>query len=229
MHLPSVAAIFAIAMVANCQTTTTVTAPAAPVGLDAPYQVRYVANLSEGESYIHMVNTGLNGDSLTGASLGGTTGNICVNLYVIDPNAELIGCCSCLVTPNQTITVGVNQTFPAARNSLSAPEMPLTIKLVGSNANAANCNNSAGQVTASNILSGGVVAFGTTLHVTPVPGVYNETEAPFLPAQVHATGANSELVSLMTRCASILGNSPSFGVCSSCRSDPAAAGGTKHY
>ena len=224
MHLPSVAAIFAIAMVANCQTTTTVPAPSAPVVLDAHYQVRYVANLNGGESYIHIVNTGLNGES----PFGGNTGNICVNLYVVDPNAELIGCCSCLVTPNQTINLGVNQTFPAAKNSLSAPEMALTLKLVGSNVNAANCNSSAGQVSSSNILSGGFVAFGTTLHTTPVPGLYNETEGPFLPAHLSDTGANSELISLMTRCASILTTSPSFGVCSSCRPDPAASG-TKHY
>ncbi len=230
MHLPSVVAIFTIAMVANCQTTSTTPtpAPAPPVTLDGPYQVRYATNLNAGESYIHIVNTGLNGAPVSGPNFGGSTGNICVNMYVIDPNEELIGCCSCMVTPNQTVILGVNQNFLGAKNSLPAVESALTIKLLGSNPGAANCNNSAGQVTTSTLLAGGYIAFGTTLHSTPISGVFNETEGPFLPVRLLTTDPNSELVSLSGRCASLQGNSPAFGVCASCRPGAAAAA-PKHY
>ena len=51
---------------------------------DAPYQVRYAANLSAGDSYFDIQNVGANGDPLLGpgilSGLTTVTGNLCVNV-----------------------------------------------------------------------------------------------------------------------------------------------------
>src|ERR1035438_8049632 len=79
-----------------------------PITADAPFQVRYAANLNIGESYIDITNTGANGCAVLGPGFGGASGNICVNAYFFDPGEELISCCSCLVTCDQTVNLGVN-------------------------------------------------------------------------------------------------------------------------
>ena len=60
------------------------------------YQIAYAANLNIGDSVVNISNDGANG-GFTGA---GTTGNICMNAFIFDPQEEEIGCCACLVTPN---------------------------------------------------------------------------------------------------------------------------------
>src|SRR5579872_4389522 len=79
-----------------------------PVVLDAPYQVRYAANLQFGESYVDIINTGANGAPAMGPGFGAATGNICANVYVITSDEQLDSCCSCLITPNQTASLRVN-------------------------------------------------------------------------------------------------------------------------
>jgi len=100
MRLRNVAwAIFAFEIVAFAQVSTT---------LDTPYQVRYAANLGLGESYVNIINTGLNGAPLFGPGLGsGGVGNICVNAYVLWSDEELAACCSCLITPDAVVHLGV--------------------------------------------------------------------------------------------------------------------------
>ena len=66
-------------------------------------------SLQVGESVTEITNTGANGASLLGLGFGVAAGNICVNVYAFDPGEELISCCSCLVTPDQTVNLGVNR------------------------------------------------------------------------------------------------------------------------
>ena len=55
---------------------------------DGFYQVGFAANLNIGDSVVNITNDGLNG----GVFGAGTTGNVCVNTYVFDPQEEKIGC-----------------------------------------------------------------------------------------------------------------------------------------
>src|SRR5690348_6487354 len=57
------------------------------------YQVRYVANISIGDSLINMTNAG----SLDGFD---PAGNICANVYVFSQSQQLVACCTCPLSPN---------------------------------------------------------------------------------------------------------------------------------
>src|SRR5436305_14495178 len=74
---------------------------------DTPFQVRYASNLGTGDSIINVQNDGANGAPLLGPGLGGAVGNICVNVYAFDEREEMVSCCSCLVTPDQTRSLSV--------------------------------------------------------------------------------------------------------------------------
>src|SRR5947209_8417492 len=98
-------------------------APVVPEA-DGVYQLRYLANLNIGDSYVNLTNAG----TLSGFD---PAGRICVNVYTFDPNEELISCCACPVTPN-----GLNSL--SARSDLISntltPGVPtsITVKLLAS-------------------------------------------------------------------------------------------------
>lgn len=187
---------------------------------DAPFQVRYAANLAAGESYINIVNTGANGAPLLGPGFqAGNVGNICVNVYTFAPDEQLISCCSCLVTPNQVMNLGVNRDLVSKTLTGVVPSS-VTVKLLASKPGASSCANSAAVVDtdSSNRIVGGLAAWGTTLHAQPGGG-FATTETPFIPATLSAgdAGTNTELASIRGRCAAIIGNGSGYGICTSCR------------
>src|SRR5260370_20452779 len=131
-------------------------APVVPEA-DGVYQLRYLANLNQGDSYINLTNAG----TLSGFD---PAGRICVNVYTFDPAEELISCCACPVTPN-----GLNSL--SARNDLISntltPGVPtsITVKLLSSLPLAGNtCNPSSPQadVTLPGALVRGTRACATT-------------------------------------------------------------------
>src|SRR5215471_455152 len=141
---------------------------------DTAFQVRYAANLNLGESYIDITNTGANGAPLLGPGFGGASGNICVNVYAFDPGEELISCCSCLVTPDQTVNLGVNRDLTVKTLTGVVPTS-VTVKLLatlaGTGGSGNSCTNSAAMVqNAAAVIVNGMAAWGTTLHATPVAG-----------------------------------------------------------
>jgi len=200
--------------------------------LDAPYQVRYAANLNQGESFINIINDGANGTSPNGPGLPGATGNLCINVYAFDPNEEMIGCCSCTVTPDQVVNLGVNRDILSNTQTGVTPTS-VTIKLLATLAGAASggglpgsasCQNSAATLgTNAGAVVAGFVAFGTTLHAQVNAGAttYVTTETPFIPATLSA----GETAGLSNRCTGIIGNSSNHGICAACR--PGALGASK--
>jgi len=195
----------------------------APVA-GAPFQVGYAANLDQGESWINIVNTGANGAALLGPGIGGAVGNLCVNVYVTTPDEELISCCSCLVTPDQIVNLGVNRDIlPNNTHSgqvITSVTVTLLGTLAGATGNGTSCAESAAAATSANVV-GGFVAFGTTLHAAAGGAPYAVTEVPFIPA----TLSTGELASLGNRCTAIIGNLSGYGICAACR--PGALGAAK--
>jgi hypothetical protein len=191
-------------------------------GVAIPLLTSYAANLNVGESYIDIANTGANGAPLLGPGFGAAAGNICVNVYAFDPGEELIACCSCLITPDQTVNLGVNRDLTVKTLTGVVPAS-VTVKLLatlaGTDGTGSSCTNSAATL-GSATLAIGAAAWSTTLHATP-SGSFATTERPFTPATLSA----GEIASIGGRCASILGNGSTFGVCNSCK--PGALGSEK--
>jgi hypothetical protein len=231
MHLRNVTlAILVLSMVALAQTSAT---------LDGQFQVRYFANLTLGESYIDIVNTGANGASLVGPGVGGNTGNICANVYAFDIGEELISCCSCLITPNQVVSLRVNADVLAKPTHVftgSSLTVKLLASLAGAGGTAGNCNQSTflaqntGAPNSANLIVNGMAAWATTLHNMtlvgpPVAVTTVLTETAFTPS----TLSNAELASLTNRCQNIVGNGSTFGVCpvAACGAGSGALGATR--
>src|ERR1700676_4595667 len=173
-------AVFVFSMAAFAQSLPILPLPVAPEA-DGVYQLRYLANLAVGDSYVNLTNAG----TLSGFD---PAGRICVNVYTFDPAEELISCCACPVTPN-----GLNSL--SARNDLISntltPGVPtsITVKLLSSLPLPGNtCNASAPNAAA---LVRGMRAWATTLHLNtaalPAPGVYQQTETPFTKAELSLT------------------------------------------
>jgi hypothetical protein len=187
-------------------------APVVPEA-DGVYQLRYLANLNVGDSYVNLTNAG----TLSGFD---PAGRICVNVYTFDPAEELISCCACPVTPN-----GLNSL--SARNDLISntltPGVPtsITVKLLSSVPLPGGvCNPSS--PNAANLVRG-MRAWATTLHLntsgSPAVG-YQLTETEFSKVELSAT----ELAKLTGFCAFIQANGSGFGICKSCRFGALAAG-----
>jgi hypothetical protein len=175
------------------------------ISAEGVFQIRYLANLDKGDSYVSFSNAG----TLSGAD---PAGRLCVNVYTFDPAEELISCCACPVTPN-----GLNSL--SARNDLISntltPGVPtsITVKLLSSLPVSGVCNAAA--PTAGTLVRG-MRAWATTLHLntsgSPAIG-YQHTETPFSRAELSV----SELAKLTAFCSFIQSNGSGFGICKSCR------------
>jgi hypothetical protein len=207
-------------------------APTIPPCFDSPFQVKYAANLNVGESYVDIVNTGANGAPFNGPGVGGATGNICANVYAFDIGEELVSCCSCLITPNQVVSLRVNGDIlakPIHTFTGSSVTLKILATLAGNGGTGTNCSNSAGQATLANTVCG-IAVWGTTIHNKvligpPASNSNGMTETPFTPS----TLSNAEFASITNRCLNIIGNNSTFGVCpaAACSATSGALGGTK--
>ena len=191
---------------------------------DTPFQIRYAANLTGGDSVINITNTGANGAALNGPGFGLATGNICVNVYAFSPDEQLISCCSCLITPNGLVSLSVNgdlvsNTLTGIRpNSVVIKLLNTLASVAVAGGGATSCTNSAALASVPGAaapfpIANGMLAWGTTLHQNAVAG-FATTETAFIPATLNP----DELASITGRCANIIGNGSSFGICRSCRS-----------
>ena len=201
-----------------------------PIQADSPFQVRYAVNLTTvgaSASYVNVTNTGANGASVYGSGYGTASGNICVNVYAFDANEEMLACCSCFVTPDETL--GLNVVSDIFAKPLTGAGVPATatIKLLatldgtGGSGGASGCNNSAAAVGTATTVAG-LAAWGTTVHTVPVTVAgtgYAFTETAFTPSTLGA----GELASLASRCAFIIGNGTGYGICKSCEAQALGA------
>ena len=187
---------------------------------NASFLVRYAANLNIGESYIDITNTGANGASLLGPGDGFAAGNICVNVYAFDPGEELIACCSCLVTPDQTVTLGVNRDLTVKPLTGAVPTS-VTVKLLstlaGGDGTGTSCTNSAGAVTSAT-LANGMAAWGTTLYLDASGAADYATPQT---ASMGATLSANELASIGGRCAAFWATAAASAF-APCRAAPSA-------
>jgi hypothetical protein len=188
-----------------------------PAVTDA-YQIGYAVNLNIGDSVLNLSNTGVNGAN--------QTGNLCVNVFVMDATEEQIACCSCLVTPDGLNSFSVKNDLIANTLTPAAPNS-VVIKLIAScpaldtHGNATICNASqlltlvpvAFAAPALEVdLGAGMRAWGTTLEPNGTPGNYGVVHVPYLPSAL----SQAELTMLTRTCGFIQGNGSGFGTCKSC-------------
>jgi hypothetical protein len=192
-----------------------------PVTTDSPFQVRYAANLAAGESYVNITNTGATGARLeslpAGANAAAVTGAICANIYTFSPDEQMVSCCSCPVTPNGIINVGVNRSLVVNPLTPATPSS-VVVKLLATVPVGGACN-----AAAPGPLAVGMRAWGTTLHANPSGGGYSTTETPFAPVTLSGAPGGGpfagigELTRLTALCTFIQANGSGFGICRDCR------------
>ena len=159
-----------------------------PLPPDA-FQIRYAANLTSADAVINISNAGVNGAALNGPGFGGAAGNMCANVYAFSPDEQLVSCCSCLITPNGLISLSVSNDLISNTLTGVRPNS-VVIKIVATSAGSdfagTSCTNSAalaGTVKGFQ-LAAGMLAWGTTVHASPVAGSFATTETPFLLAKL---------------------------------------------
>jgi hypothetical protein len=172
-------------------------------------QVRYVANLNIGDSFVNVTNAGTAGgyDS-TAAQIfgGGPPGDICANVYVFDPGQQMVACCACPLTPNHLATLSVRNDLIS--NTLT-PHVPNAVSIAMVSTLGTSCN--AASVSLANLTSG-LRAWTVTPHMAP-SGFYGVTETAFLAAPL----STSELTKLSSYCGFIQALGSGYGICRSCR------------
>jgi hypothetical protein len=168
------------------------------------YYVDYYANNAGPESYfdqiIRIVNVGTNGTPLTVP-----TGNICANIYVFDPDQEMIACCAEYITPNEldSAFVGKDLTF----NTLTTFVPPTgVVKVVLTPRNSFTCDPTLPLTGAD---AGLAAVWGTHLQTTGGYTFLTETE------KAHQTLGAGEAAFLPQACSFVLYLGSGRGTCRS--------------
>jgi hypothetical protein len=178
------------------------------------YQVRYFSNLTAGDSYINISNSGA---AFAAGALA--TGDICANTYTYSPDEQLISCCSCLVTPNGLASLSVKNDLIV--NTLT-PILPtsVVVKLVATRAGAStnSCNAATVGSASSAGFTSGMLAWGATLHPLPVTaGSPATTYGISGTAFSQPTLTTAELTRMTQLCSFIQANGSGYGICKSCK------------
>jgi len=157
------------------------------------FQVRYVSHLDIGDSIINISNDGLYSSTYGGTSgINVGDGNLCVGVYVFDPNEELQSCCSCLVTPNGLASLSAQALNAGSLTGENATSLVVKLLSWSTTAGASSTAppGTPAPPTSSTCNPGspgpagptaGMHAWGTTVHALPSGGrsTYTVTETPF--------------------------------------------------
>ena len=177
------------------------------------FQIRYVSNLTAGESVVNVTNSGV---SSTAANLDGgqQNGSICVNAYTYSPDEQLISCCSCIVTPNGLVSYAVSRDLTSNPLTPIVPDS-VVVKLLASTPDGSGlCNAATVGRSDTNRVVPGLLAWGTSLHrLSTAPNTLAVTETAFSNGLLSPT----ELTRMTSLCGFIRANGSGYGVCKSCR------------
>ena len=192
------------------------------------YQINYLpAQVGGGIAggYIDISNAGELGADGFGP-LSGTTGRICVNVYVFTADEQESECCSCLVTPNALVRLTAADLIGNPGNGVT-PTLGVVVKLLatipgattataGTNTQATftgSACNAALTFTSAN-LAPGMVALATKFHTnsTTTPASVSLTETRFSNEALSPT----ELTKLTNLCQFLGGNQSGAGLCKAC-------------
>jgi hypothetical protein len=194
-----------LALSASAFAQVTVLGNVAGLGIPDVYQIGYAANLNIGDSVVNLSNSGFQGGFF--GAVPATSGNICVNAYVFDPQEEEISCCSCLVTPNGLNSLSAKSDL-ISNNLTPAVPTSIVIKLVASQPGSTTtsggftvCNpavvlgltanipytatlgtatlGAAAGISLTGALAGGLVAWGTTLEPGATPGTFEVVDVDY--------------------------------------------------
>ncbi len=188
--------------------------PVAAAYPDAPsLLVRYVRNIDRGDSTIYMTNSGARGAGLAAGLSASTTGAICANVYAFSPDNELLGCCTCSVTPNGLVILSSKQDLiNTAYEPKSKLSTSLLVKLYATIPNGGSCNSGAADNSAP--AAPGLHAWGTSIQIGAEGKPDPVTDGAFLTATI----GPGERERLASRCAMLNANTArSVGICPSCR------------
>ncbi len=175
--------------------------------------VRYVRNIDRGDSAIYMTNSGARGAGLAAGTAANTTGAICANVYTFSPDNELLGCCSCPVTPNGLVILSSKQDLiNPAYEPKSKLSTSLVVKLYATIPSGGPCTSGAAGNSAP--AAPGLHAWGTSIQIGAEGKPDPVTDGAFLTATI-GPGERDRLAS---RCAMLNANtSRPTGICNSCR------------
>ena len=162
-----VALLALVAMPSFAQTATTTGA----------YLVDYFThnNIANYDQSINLVNYGATGTPLTSPA-----GDVCANIYVFDANQEMVECCSCRITPNGLLTLGVKTDLTLHPLTSVVPASG-DVKIV-STAAAGSCS----ALTYNGGILDSIVGFGTHLQTGGSPAAAYITETNLPPATLSA-------------------------------------------
>lgn len=136
-----------------------------PITADSPFQIRYAANLTLGDSVVNLTNSGANGAPL---APGEKVGNICANVYTFSPDEQMVSCCSCLITPNALVNLSVKRDLISNTLTGIVPTS-VTIKLISTLAGTGGSGTTCNAANAGGVgqpLAIGLLAWGTTTHAS---------------------------------------------------------------
>ncbi|MGA2391535.1 MAG: hypothetical protein ABSF97_21445 [Candidatus Sulfotelmatobacter sp.] len=153
------------------------------------YKVNYFSNANTSgapDGTVRITNDGTSG------------GNLCAQIYVVDPYQEMSECCACLVTPNGLRTLSVDTNLTS--NPLTGVKPTTgTIEIISGYTTSTTCSPLNGIVTP------GIRAWGT--HIQNTTFAITETESQ----DVQLTEGNANL---LNECAAIQLDGSGAGVCS---------------
>jgi hypothetical protein len=153
----------------------------------------------------------------------GGAGNICASFYVFDPAEELVSCCTCLITPNELVSLSarndlINNTLTGAPLTSGITVKVLAHLAANSAATGANTVCDPTAANAANLVPGlklwAITPHGNTGLVPPPPAAtaFPLTETEFARAELSL----AELNKLTGFCRFIRVVASGFGRCRSC-------------